>query len=88
MSVAAENYDINQISCPIARARDDLEHSSQRGKIPDWSQVRRDKEKHIQNARKRGVTLGYIYDELDQKYMNESLLEGLIKKPIKRGRSL
>lgn len=83
--MSAEDYDVRQNS--IWNEQDDLDHSSQRRKgrrYVNWDIVKRDKERLMKKAEKRGTTLGKIYEDLDQKYLNQILLQGLVKRPIKK----
>jgi hypothetical protein len=85
MSVISENYDITQQMGGKQMDQDDLAHSSQRDKKRvDWTQVRKDKLRLQTLAEKRGVTLGMVYEELDNEYLNKTLLQGLVRKPNKR----
>jgi hypothetical protein len=81
--LTAEDYDAHQSQGGIQCETDDICHSSQRLKKPvavDFERVRKGKERMLKQARKRGVTLGVIYRELDDKYTAQALANAAKRK--------
>jgi hypothetical protein len=86
----AEEYDIRQDPLypnKTDAAMDDAHHSSQRLKrLVDinWDAVAREKGRLMQKAKKRRQSIGELYEELDQEYLQEELLRGLNLKATKK----
>jgi hypothetical protein len=91
MATTPEEYDANQVASEILRDCDDHAHSKQRS-IPiqkvNWTQLRKDKLLLLKRAAKRGITLGTLYAEMDAKFLEQSLLQGLVKKRTKTNKRL